>query len=372
MKSSPRLNETPLSTGSKTPAGGKKLVQARLPFKTLGGTEPPLIVSNDTSETSLADAHTLTPTVDNRKRKQNDSIRNGDGVCGAKLNACEYKSSENIPLESNEILELSNDITVDSNEAENSTKFTNENRTSECKENFCVDKHTSDKMDLSDSCSETVEDFESGTHESKAKQSLDFEKMHPESRKTKRSNESSLITIKLPMTKKSKELAKKAKKHRKRHSDTQINDDEKVETADEGTALAAEEEEKEEENKQTDSKENVDFNTSMVTTEQEVDKLNESYIDNDDNVLDESIVSNPSEQCLTPSNISKLTPKQVQKRLESEKKKQEKEMARLERERKLQEEKELRQHEKEEKELQKKREREEKGIKYAIVNVFIV
>lgn len=52
----------PPSTGSKTPASGKKLVQARLPFKTLGGSEPP---ANETSDAVLATANTLTP-ADNR------------------------------------------------------------------------------------------------------------------------------------------------------------------------------------------------------------------------------------------------------------------------------------------------------------------
>lgn len=87
---------------------------------------------------------------------------------------------------------------------------------------------------------------------------------------------------------------------------------------------------------------------------------NDSINIEDDSLINDSVVSNASDHCSTPAN-TKMTPKQLQRRLESEKKKQEKERAREERERISQEEKEQRQREKEERELQKKREREEKG-----------
>lgn len=340
MKSSPRSNEIPLSAGSNTPASGKKLMQARLPFKTLGGSEPPSSVTNDATDTSSL-------ATDNRKRKPNDDTSNEDGIRAAKLNRCEYKSGDNISLETNEIMELSNDIPT-----ENGTKFTKANHTSESKENVCDVKHTPDEIDRTDDHGDI--DDESATHTPKAKQSLDFEKKHSELRKSKRTNDSNLITIKLPMTKKSKEAkAKKLKKQKKMAIDddqSEMEKEEEKEEVKEEMAATTEEEDEEEPS-------NVDVSTINVSTtmaEQKIVGQSISGSHDDGNELNDSVVSNPAEQCSTPTN-HKLTPKQMQRRLESEKKKQEKEQARLERELKIQ-------REKEEKELQKKREREEKGM----------
>lgn len=264
MKSSPKSSEIPPSTESKTPASSKKLVQARLPFKTLGGSEPPLSIEIETSETVLA--NTLTPVTDNRKRKQ---ITDDDDIRSAKLNRCE------------------NDITFE-------------------------------------------EVNESAVNKPKARQSLEFLP-----RKSKRTSDG-LITIKLP---------KIAKKNKKIHSGT--NNDVQVETN------------KQELEANVNSKETPPIE-EKVSVEQDDSSDDDENENPDTKILEDSVVSNVSDQCSTPNN-HRLTPKQLQKRLESEKKKQEKEMARLERERKLQEEKELRQREKEERELQKKREREEKG-----------
>lgn len=104
------------------------------------------------------------------------------------------------------------------------------------------------------------------------------------------------------------------------------------------------------------TKDAVVASSSMVQDEPS-DNKSSSNVGNV-SILNDSIVSNASDHCITPV---KMTPKQLQRRNESEKKKQEKELARIERERKLQDEKEQRQREKEERELQKKREREEKG-----------
>lgn len=341
MKSSPR-NETPPSTGLKTPASGKKLVQARLPFKSLGGSEPPFSVTNDVSETSSSAA-------DNRKRKPADDNAES-GIRAAKQNRCEYKSGDNISLETNEIMELSNDIPTGT-ETENGSKLTKTNHTSESKENVCVGKNRRpDEVDLTDDLDEN--DPDGAAHEPKAKQSLDFEKKHSESRKSKRLNESNLIMIKLPMTKKSK--AKKSKKQKK----TTTNDDVQNEKEKDEAATTTEEEEGEEED-QPNTERHSDANISVTMDEQEIVDHGKSSSNDEGNELNDSVVSNPSEQCSTPSN-HKLTPKQMQRRLESEKKKQEKELARIERDRKLQEEREQRQREKEE---QKKRERDEKGMK---------
>lgn len=350
MKSSPKANEVPLSTESKTPASGKKLVQARLPFKTLGGSVPPFSTTNDTSDTSSL----ATAAADNRKRRQNDD--DDDKIRAAKLNRSDFKSGGNISLEANEILEISSDVPA-GNDATTGSKLMKVDHTSESKENVCVVKGDADEIAENGDRSGT--DDEDATHEPKAKQSLDFEKKHTESRKSKRTSESSLIKIKLPMSKKSKELAKKHKKHKKTDDvQNEMEIDEAEEKKPDETPVT---DEKTKEDKQPEAENNMEVDATSVLTEQEVREQSKSNSDDDEgNVLNDSVVSNPAEQCATPTN-HKLTPKQMQRRVESEKKKQEKEQARLERERKLQEEKEMRQREKEEKELQKKREREEKG-----------
>lgn len=342
MKSSPKSNEMPPSTGSKTPASGKKMIQARLPFKSLGGSVPPFPSTNDTSDTPPSAA------TDHRKRKQTDDAQIDDGIRGAKLNRC-----GNISLETNEIMELSNDVPSE-NDAENGSKLTKANHTSESKENVCDVKRTADEMDLTDDC--IVTDSEEAPIEPKAKQSLDFEKKPSDSRKSKRS-ESSLITIKLPMPKKSKESTKKQKKHKKTSNDAVQNGSEKEEAeaeeemnVDEAATTVTG---KQHEDKQPEIENTMEVDAPTTSADQEVVEHSKSSGDDEGNVLNDSIVSNPPEKCSTPTNL-KLTPKQVQRRLESEQKKREKEQARLERERKLQ-------REKEEKELQKKRERDEKG-----------
>lgn len=327
MKSSPKTSELPPSTASKTPASGKKLIQARLSFKALGGSEPPVSAQNDTSETALATSKTLTPVMDNRKRKQNTSASKEDGLRAAKINRSEFKNSDVVVLETNEIMELSNDVPT-GNGTESNTKTGMPSRKSESKENVCLDKSTVDEIELSDDSDEA----ESVTNEPKAKQSLEFGGKRLESRKSKRLSDPVLIQIKLPISKKAKDAAKKkAKKQKKTESDVQMEAD-----------------------KLSDTEENMDMEASASTVEEENLEHNQSSGDEDldECVLNESAVSNVSDKCLTPSN--KLTPKQIQRRVESEKKKQEKEQAKLERERKLQ-------REKEERELQKKREREEKG-----------
>lgn len=320
MEPSPRAKKTALLTGSKSPASGKKLVQARLPFSTLGGRKPPFTVSNDTSEVSLAAASTFKSSADNRKRKQDDVASNDDGIRDAKLNRCEFKNGETISLGSHELMELSNEIP-----AENGPE---ENRTSQRKKSVYVVKQSPEIIDLTDDCSEMGKNLESGAHKLIVKQSLNSEKTLPGTRKSKRS---------MPMAKSSTEMTNQAKKHMKTNSDTHINVDvhKKNANADPETSNDRGTKAK---HKRPDNKGNADVNTSTAIREQEFDKQNRSNSDNDDSVLNESLVSKPSEQCSTPSD-RKLTSKQVQGRLDSEKKKQEKE----------------------EKEQQKKREREEKG-----------
>lgn len=330
MKSSPRSIDMASSTGSKTPASGKKLVQARLPFKTLGGSEPPVAATNDASNTNIITANALNP--DNRKRKQNSSASKEDGIRAAKLNRCEQ--NDDVCLETTEAMELSND-TPASEEKDSDAKPLS--RKSESKENVCVDENSADDTIPAENANETADEDESAAHSPKAKQSLDFEEKRTELRKSKKASESGLITIKLPLTKKAKAAIKKGKKPKQSESDVQTKEEEAppphTEVCDEPTKMDA----------------------SLTTMEEDEPDYNESMDDENlnDSTMNDSAVLDVSEHSSTPAS-HKLTPKQIEKRVESEKKKQEKERVRIERERKLQEERNKR-------ELQKKREREEKG-----------
>lgn len=351
MKSSPR-NETPLSsTGSKTPASGKKLVQARLPFKTLGGSEPP---ANEppASDTALSTANTLAPVSDNRKRKPSTTTTKDDGIRSAKMNRCELESSDDVvDLETTEAME--SDFSAGS-ETENGSKVML-NRNSESKENVCVDRIDADDATFSESSKETVDRVESANCAPKAKHSLEFGEDRPGPRKSKR-NESS-FTIKLPISKKTK----KAKKYKKSHPSDATENETTMEEEEEDKPQDANMDVDAVEDTDVDADDDVDIKDVSTSIVQDDASDNEDSNNvGDKSILNDSIISNASDQCLTPA---RMTPKQLQRRLESEKKKQEKEVARLERERKLQEERDQRQREKEERELQKKREREEKGMK---------
>lgn len=331
MKSSPKSNDMPPSAGSKTPASGKKMVQARLPFKTLGGSEPP---SNDTSDTVLATANTLTPVTDNRKRKQSATETKADGIRATKINRRVLDSSDDIFLESTEAME--SDLSAET-ETENGTK-TMLSRNSESKENVCVGKSDADGATYSDSCSEPLEKVENANPAPKAKHSLEFDGERPEARKSKR-NESS-IRIKLPIGKKMKKTKKQKKVDRNDLTENEVSLEEgKPQDIDAVEDMNVEED--------ADADADADETSSSMGSDDE-----ESNHIREKSLLNDSLLSSTSDQCLTPA---KMTPKQLQRRIESEKKKEEKELAKLERERKLQEEKEQRQ-------LQKKREREEKGI----------
>lgn len=328
MKSSPKPGDVPPSTGSKTPASGKKLVQARLPFKTLGGSEPPLTPTNETSNAALT--NTLTPVAANRKRKQN--TLKDDGVRAPKFNRCEPKTHDDIILETSEAMELSNETPIVIYDGADSK--TALNRSSESKENVCIsddddddDDDSADESKIVDNQNEIVEKVESTKSTSKAKQSLEFDDNKPEPRKSKRND---LIKIKLPMSKKAKVAAKKAKKQKKVDPNAQTDNEAQAEEADTvddvDVDMGIED--------QTD-----DVNTSSVN---ECVSIEEDDVKPSENALNDSILSNASEQSLTPAKHP-LTPRQLQKRIESEKKKLEKDQAKLDREQ------------------QKKREREEKG-----------
>lgn len=321
MKSSPKINEISPSIEPKTPASAKKLVQARLPFKTLGGCEP---LSNDAPDTSSDSPNTSSPAIENRKRKQITTTQNDNSVRAAKVNRCEQANNDDI-TSFGTTESMQSDLLVDS-DTNNGTKALH-NKNSGSKEN----------------CKEIVDKVESANCNPKAKHSLEFSGEQPEPRKSKR-NETSFM-IKLPINKKTK----KTKKSKMSESI----DPTKME-------VSIEEDNAENTNMDIDAIKDEDDEYSSMVHDEPSDNESSSNVGNI-SILNDSIVSNSSDRCATPV---KMTPKQLQRRNESEKKKQEKELAKIERERKLQDEKEQRQREKEERELQKKREREEKGMKY--------
>lgn len=328
MKSEPKFNEISMSIGSKSSASGKKLVQARLPFKILGDSEPP---SDDAPDTSLDSANTLTPAIENRKRKQSTSAVKDDGIRAAKVNRCEVPNNDSITgIETTEAMQ--SDLLADS-ETNNGTKAIH-SPNSESKEN----------------CKKLVYKVESENCAPKAKQSLEFGEEQPEPRKSKR-NESSFM-IKLP--------SKKTKKTKK----TKMSEPIDLTKMD----VSMDEDNTENINDQQNSIKDAESDGASSSMEQDesLDNEGSSNIGNV-SILNNSIISNASDQCITPL---KMTPKQLQRRNESEKKRQEKELAKIEKERRLQDEKEQRQREKQERESQRKREREEKGMKSFIFQFF--
>lgn len=304
MKSSPKAS----GPGPKTPVSGKKLVQARLPFKTLSGSEPPLADSNDISDDVLATAKTQTPIPNSRKRKQKSIGSKEDGVHEPKNKRLDFE--DEIALQTSEVLDDSNaSVVVD---AEKNPL----ERNSESKENVAEKSGDNDAVQEANQ-DETSEDAPAG-----------------------------LIKIKMPFKKSKK--AKKGKKHDAAASSKDEERQNQSETVEETDGAKADEIVAME----VDEKVETTAEQSSAPENDESDELNKT--------LNDSVMSDMSEQCSTPAN-HKLTPKQLNRLAESAKKKKEKEVARLEQERKRNEEKEQRQREKEEKELQKKQEREEKG-----------
>lgn len=339
MKSSPKPDETPPSTGSKTPASGRKLVQARLPFKTLSGSEPPFTPLNETAAAVGAVVAPITngttAVSENRKRKQNTSITQEDGVRAPKINRKD-DNDDDIILISTETMEASCDLTVnDIKDDKNDEQF---NRSSESKENICLDddddaKNESITLDSDDD--DAVDDTKKTP---KAKQSLSFAEPKSETRKSKRISDANLIKIKLPMTKKAKEAAKKTKKQKKSESN-------------------------EEKSSESGTDDKMDEPSTSKADESELDDsvFEEDF---DKSIMNISIVSNASlcDDPSTPVNQT-LTPRQLQRKADSEKKALERHNAKIERERKLQEEKMQRQKEREQKEEQRRREKEERERK---------
>lgn len=329
MKSSPNSDELASSAELKTPTNGKKLVQARLPFKTLSGSEPPKSIGNETISTASPADDAIIPSVENsnRKRKQHSTVFPGEGIRAPKINRVE-NSSDDIILITTETMESSCDLSIADEVNENQLNH------SESKENVCVDNNnTSAAMNEIILLDSDVENDIEQQKESKAKLSLDFNETPTENRRSKRVQDADMIKIKLPISKKAKEAAKKAKKQKKNESNE--NDVKQLENASD---------DKMKKEKPSTSQSNTDEETGNDASS----IANESL---DTSMLNISLTSNASNEPSTP-NSKLLTPKQTpksQRRAESEKKLLEK------------------QREREERERLRKLEREEKGFIYELI-----
>lgn len=185
-----------------TSVNGKKLVQARLPFKTMG----------DASTVEPTTAATAAVTIaEKRKRKLSKTEAADDAERAPKLNRIDGHLVVG-DLLSTEILDESVEYTITDRKSIGKSEV--KLMKSESKENLdnnerkrAVDADD-DVLELDDSSADALSD-DIDVKEPKAKKCLD---MNSDARRSKRINDEKLITIKLPMTKKVKETAKKSKK----------------------------------------------------------------------------------------------------------------------------------------------------------------
>lgn len=317
MKSSPKSDDVPKTSESKTPTSARKLVQARLPFKTLGGSEPPLdTTSNNDISTASTTSEIVTPTsAKGRKRKQTLSIDENERA--PKMNRRNTNDGDVSVVASGDKLESENDVSVDHKqnvEAESSS----------------ITNNTSENSGSNDDDEKRP----------RAKRSMNTMQTK-EPNKSRKSTDSEHFQIKLPMTKK----AKKNKMKTKIMADDVVSMDVDDNENDDNDCEIVDADESNVKNTSTTSsdagaKSEDSDKDSMDAQLNESRLLNESSILNDSNMLDESIDLSDENNPTTP----KITPKQLNRRVESEKKL-------LERKR-----------EREERERLKKLERDEKGI----------
>lgn len=201
----------PKTMTTPTSANGKKLVQARLPFKTLGGgaltVEP----------ARAATAAVVVATTERRKRKLSKTGIADDAERAPKLNRIEVAND----LLSTEVLDESVDYSMSDRKSIGKSEVKSMKMKSESKENVDGNERKldnngdDDKDDDDDDVLEIDDSSEGGSSddidltEPKAKKCLD---MNPDAKRAKRTNDDHLITIKLPMAKKTKETSKKSKK----------------------------------------------------------------------------------------------------------------------------------------------------------------
>lgn len=306
MKSSPSSDE-PIAIVSKTPTSGKKLVQARLPFKILSGSEPPCEAppcDEFPTAATPSDPNTPTTTKDHPNRKRKQSILADETERAAKINRRSSNDTDTVIIEANQ------------------------------EQNGGGESSSVKKANKNANINANISNAEEKDSKPKAKRSLNVQESQPATTRSRRSD-SEHFQIKLPIPKKSKDSRKKNKKSNKSTVDDMamdVNDDEK--SGSDCEVVGTDESDE----KASDKSGNVVENEDNMDG---ADELNESEM------LDESI--NDSFDPSTPDNLN-VTPKQLQRRAESEKKMLERKLDREERER------------------LKKQERDEKGEFFAPPN----
>lgn len=204
-----------------TTANGKKLVQARLPFKTLGGASP--LLASSTIETITAATVAVTAN-EGRKRKLSTTRTPDDAERAPKLNRIDGDLVVN-DLLSTEILDESVEYTMTDRKSTagdggdggvGGVKSEVKSMKSESKENVANNERNDDddlQLELDESSGGDLDnsiDELDDLMEPKAKKCLNMNS--DITKRSKRTNDESLIIIKLPMTKKLKDATKKMKK----------------------------------------------------------------------------------------------------------------------------------------------------------------
>lgn len=339
--------KSPTKTKDMTPSmQNKKMKQAVLPFKAL---------SNRTPTQPLGQSP-------NHKRKLSATIT--DDAPAAKLNrksvvknVADDEDDVTIidDLSTTECMEASVDLVISNVNKEN--QFVEPVAGSDGGNNLNETIDLDSENESGDNDDQKVADENDVGKSPNAKRQLDMDvDGTPEPRRSSRLSDDS-FKIKLPMGKKAKETAKNAKKKKKAKSGGNKTDS--------GTDKSSENAEDVEEQEASDATEA----TKLVATSSTLSQASNQSISAKSNSLNTTFESpvrpnlNDSSTSMPMTPVQKLTPKQLLRKAESEKKMLEKQRAKEERDRKLQEAKDLRQREKDEKEEQKKREREEKEQK---------
>lgn len=355
MKPSPNVKTSPAQNANTSnplnTSGGKKLVQARLPFKTL--TEPAAVKLPESSaiESGRKRKYPAVPTVDDGIRaakchrkeniQQNDSIVIKEHLLTSETmdSSVEFVMAENnIDKKYDVKPNKNNDNTHQNCDV---VKLKEKNQEEEEEDEIGGDNSfslTNGKDTYPADGNLDSEDIHSPKASPKAKKCLNMSGDGPTNKKTKRSKDNNFM-IKLPMSKKSKEATRKSK--RIQNLEDSENSLKEIESSDNNDTSAVENSESERE-----------LSDHTPVKVKKIESLNDSFV---------SLSSTTDELNKPQTPIGqKLTPKQLQRKAESEKKAMEKQLAKEERDRKAQEAKEQRQREKDEKELQKKKEKEDK------------
>lgn len=199
---------TTVSLTTPTSANGKRLVQARLPFRTAAPTPGAAAITTTTVVTS----------VDKRKRKLSKTEKADDAERAAKLHRRDSDGGAVVAsdLLSTEILDESVEYTMTDRKSmgKSEVKLVH----SESKENVDVNERGVDEdlVELDDDSADEEVDQDLATPNAKKCLNMNGGKQP----RSKRVSDENLFTIKLPTTKKAKHSSKKSKKG-KNHSSSE-------------------------------------------------------------------------------------------------------------------------------------------------------